>query len=464
MAPRRAQAAACGLAAVVLLLVLSLSFAPSARAAETGGIAGTVDGRASQEPVDGIEVTVYGASGEQAGSATTDASGEYVVSGLPFGKYKVGFSRGLSTLDYATWFWPSGYSSSEGQWVEVVSPGPNYMGIMFLPLAEAPTSSLAPTISGVPQVGQTLTCSVGLFGGVPPPAFSYQWLRNGTAIAGATASGYTVQSADQEDSLACEVTATNSAGQKTATSAGVSIPPAIPPGGGSTGGSGTVSGGAGGSSRAPSGVPFFREPPPLRYPPEPRRYPSRRARRIPPADVGLYVAFCPARGHLARARAGSVRGSARAGSASARAAGTSEKGWPPDQCLKMDKGSAGRRHTLVGVLGVHNWLLGGYGNDTIVGGNVGDVIWADYHPEGEPRWQSAIIRAGNGRNVIYANDRVNYVWTGTNPRTVVHAHDSGTSGVIHCQSSGIVVFLSNTSERHFKLDGCYHISHYSVGY
>ena len=41
---------------------------------------------------------------------------------------------------------------------------------------------------------------------------------------------------------------------------------------------------------------------------------------------------------------------------------------------------------------------------------------------------------------------------------------SGISGVIHCQSSGIVVFLSSVSERHFKLDGCQHISHFSVGY
>jgi hypothetical protein len=34
----------------------------------------------------------------------------------------------------------------------------------------------------------------------------------------------------------------------------------------------------------------------------------------------------------------------------------------------------------------------------------------------------------------------------------------------HCQSPGIVVFLSTVSERHFRLDGCHHISHYSVGY
>ncbi len=469
-------AGVCGLVALVLG-VLSLGFAPGARAAETGAIAGTVYGQTSQEPVEGIEVTVYGAEGEQAGSAATNANGEYVVSGLPFGEYEIELSRGASTLDYVTVFWPSGYSSSEGQRVKVVSPDTSDIGATFLPLAEAPASVSPPTISGEPAVGQTLTCSIGLFEGVPPPVFGYQWLRDGLAIAGATASDYTVQSADQGDGLACEVTATNGAGQRMATSASVAIPPAILPGGGSTGGSGTVDFGP-----APSGAPFFKEPPQSRYPPEPRYYSSRRRRGSPSADVGLYVTFCPAQGHLARAHAGAVRGSAAEGSmresaatgpargstgaasVRARAAGTSEKGWPPDQCLKMDKGPAGRRHTLVGVLGVHNWLLGGYGNDTIVGANKGDVIWADYHPNGEPRWQSATIRAGNGRNVIYANDSVNYVWTGTNPRTVVHAHDIGTSGVIHCQSPGIVVFLSNVSERHFKLDGCDRISHYSVGY
>jgi hypothetical protein len=75
-----------------------------------------------------------------------------------------------------------------------------------------------------------------------------------------------------------------------------------------------------------------------------------------------------------------------------------------------------------------------------------------------------VIRAGDGRNVIYANDTHNYVWTGSNPRTVVHAHVSGISGVIHCQSPNIVVYLSTVSERHFILDGCTRISHYSVGY
>jgi Ca2+-binding RTX toxin-like protein len=148
----------------------------------------------------------------------------------------------------------------------------------------------------------------------------------------------------------------------------------------------------------------------------------------------------------------------------ASAAGTSEKGWPPKECLKIDKGSAGESHTIRGDQGVHNWLLGGYGNDTIIGGNIGDVIWADYQPSGFPAHQTVTIHAGNGRNVIYANDTVNYVWTGTNPRTIVHAHASGISGVIHCGSSQQVMFLSTTSEKHFKLIGCGRISHYSVGY
>lgn len=172
-------------------------------------------------------------------------------------------------------------------------------------------------------------------------------------------------------------------------------------------------------------------------------------------ELGLYVAFCPY-GRESRAR--------RWASPEASVASTSHAGWPPDECLKMDKGPAGRSHTIVGSRRVHNWLLGGYGNDTIIGGNRGDVIWGDYHPTGEPAHQTAVIHGGDGQNFIYANDTRNYVWTGTNPRTVVHAHNPGTSGIIHCESAGIVVYLSKVSERDFKLEGCLHISHYSVGY
>jgi hypothetical protein len=140
---------------------------------------------------------------------------------------------------------------------------------------------------------------------------------------------------------------------------------------------------------------------------------------------------------------------------------TSHAGWPPDEHLVMDKGPAGLSHVLKGAAAKHNYLLGGYGDDTIEGGNAGDVIWGDYHPSGEQR-QTAVIHAGDGPNFIYANDTLNYVWTGTNPRTVVHAHEDG--GVVHCENPQQVVYTSHHAKPHWKFDGCRHISFYSVGY
>ena len=141
---------------------------------------------------------------------------------------------------------------------------------------------------------------------------------------------------------------------------------------------------------------------------------------------------------------------------------TSHAGWPPNQHLVMDKGPAGVKHVLRGRPGLHNYLLGGYGNDTFYGGDRGDVIWGDYHPSGWPSHQTAVIHAGNGRNFIYSNDTVNYVFTGTNPRTVVHAHEG--SGVIHCENPRIVVFTSHHALPRYRLHGCRHISFFSVGY
>jgi fibronectin type 3 domain-containing protein len=81
-----------------------------------------------------------------------------------------------------------------------------------------PVPTLAPEVSGTPALGNTLNCSTGGWSGHPAPSFTYQWLRDGTIIAGATANTYIVVEADQGDSLACKVTATNSAGQASALS------------------------------------------------------------------------------------------------------------------------------------------------------------------------------------------------------------------------------------------------------
>ena len=67
-------------------------------------------------------------------------------------------------------------------------------------------SSQAPTISGSPIVGNTLTASTGTWdSGV---AFSYRWLRDGNEISGQTASTYVIQPADRGSSISVEVTGT----------------------------------------------------------------------------------------------------------------------------------------------------------------------------------------------------------------------------------------------------------------
>ncbi|MEK0153941.1 S-layer homology domain-containing protein [Arthrobacter oryzae] len=83
----------------------------------------------------------------------------------------------------------------------------------------------APTISGVPAVGSTLTALPGIW--VPDPdSLAYQWYRSGTAIAGATSAGYRLTDADLESTITVRVTGTASGyGTASAESAGVSVVP-----------------------------------------------------------------------------------------------------------------------------------------------------------------------------------------------------------------------------------------------
>jgi hypothetical protein len=91
----------------------------------------------------------------------------------------------------------------------------------------APTNTLRPAISGVAQVGQTLTALNGTWTGAP--TFSYQWQAdtagNGTYanITGATSRTYVLAVGEQGDSVRVAVTGTNSAGSATANSVGTSL-------------------------------------------------------------------------------------------------------------------------------------------------------------------------------------------------------------------------------------------------
>jgi hypothetical protein len=78
-----------------------------------------------------------------------------------------------------------------------------------------------PAITGTPTVGQQLVVSNGAWAGPITPAFTYQWLRDGAGIAGATAASYTLVAADQTHMISANVIATNVNGTATTTSASV---------------------------------------------------------------------------------------------------------------------------------------------------------------------------------------------------------------------------------------------------
>jgi hypothetical protein len=75
-----------------------------------------------------------------------------------------------------------------------------------------PTNLEAPTVEGVPQVGELLTCSPGLWRGKPAPAFKYQWLIDGQELPEVTTDTFTAEPEDLGGSVSCRVVATNSEG------------------------------------------------------------------------------------------------------------------------------------------------------------------------------------------------------------------------------------------------------------
>ena len=102
-----------------------------------------------------------------------------------------------------------------------------------------PAATSAPTVSGTPQAGQTLSLAVGLWTG-SPTAFTYQWRRCSAtatqcvAIVSAASSSYTLTPDDIGSTISPVVTATGRGGSTsapaptTATVAAAPVPAAVP--------------------------------------------------------------------------------------------------------------------------------------------------------------------------------------------------------------------------------------------
>lgn len=105
---------------------------------------------------------------------------------------------------------------------EVITiPAISVQAVPVVPVA--PANTVAPSISGTAQEGQTLTAARGTWTGTAPITYAYQWQRGGDDIAGATASSYTAVFDDVGTTLRVAVTASNAAGSVSANSAATAV-------------------------------------------------------------------------------------------------------------------------------------------------------------------------------------------------------------------------------------------------
>jgi hypothetical protein len=121
-----------------------------------------------------------------------------------------------SSCQFTVRFEPTAAGYREGSVIIIINNTPAPVTPIGFNGTGVPSPSGTATITGKQAAASTLTCNpVGYPGGT---IYSYQWLRNGQALPGATAASYTPSDGDVGSQLACRLTATNPVGTQTVTS------------------------------------------------------------------------------------------------------------------------------------------------------------------------------------------------------------------------------------------------------
>lgn len=202
-------------------------------------VGATITGRltsAAGEPITGGSVALWLMNGDNAMDAratdTTDAEGNYAVDRLKAGSYVVGFYDPWTGLQE---YWNNAPTVFAGSRI-VLTSGTSFTADAVL--GGQITNTQAPTVSGTPEVGKTLTASPG--GWTPAGvAFAYRWVVGADTdpTDDPTSASYVLRPADVGKTVRVHVTATatgwltgtaTSAPTAPVAAAAVTPPPATP--------------------------------------------------------------------------------------------------------------------------------------------------------------------------------------------------------------------------------------------
>lgn len=139
--------------------------------------------------------------------AGTRWQGDYAADYATAGTYTMAFTRPVGNTFETKWLAGNAAAPAapSGPGVFTIGSSDLVKNFNFDGLTAAPSATTAPAIATTAKVGAPLTAALGTW--TETPSYSYQWLRNGVPIAGATGAGYTPTHADAGRHLSVTVTA-----------------------------------------------------------------------------------------------------------------------------------------------------------------------------------------------------------------------------------------------------------------